>query len=324
MRMGSAFAAVVAAVAIGIGIWSVSRPASAPSAKLQLCATVAPLADWLREVGGEDAEVHCLVDGSKDPHHFEPSPQDAQRVSSARAVFAVGLDLDPWVEPFVKNAGRGDKLVLFKTGDWITPRKFEHHEIEIGAHHEEEHQQGGPDPHYWQDPRRAMSVVSRMADELIKLDPTHTRNYASRRDACLDKLKALDELNESAAKLIPKDQRLVTFHDAYGYLFERLHVHIAAVVQVTPGVEPTLKDCTEALGAMRQIKQSVIFKEPSGSDRAIEIIARELGITKIEILDPLDNELSSVGKNYFERMKHNITILARTLTDRPAEAAKLE
>ncbi|HLX63450.1 MAG TPA: metal ABC transporter substrate-binding protein [Planctomycetota bacterium] len=339
MRIGSVAAVIAAAVLIGVAIWFASGRADAPSSgRLQLCATISPLADWVREVAGPDADVHCLVDGSKDPHHFEPTAQDALRISASRAVFAVGLGMDEWAETFVKNAERGDKLVLFETGEWIEPRKLEVHEIEIGgalrAHEPRaneprpqgsgHHHHGSEDPHYWQDPRRAMTVVARIADELIKIDPAHKSGYESRRDACLQKLKALDTLVESAAALIPKNQQLVTFHDAYGYLFERLHIHIAAVVQVTPGVEPSLKDCAEAIHAMREIGQKVVFKEPAGSDRAIEVIAKDLGITQVEILDPLDNEISPVGKNYFERMKHNVLTVAKTLSDRPAEAAKLE
>ncbi len=319
MRMGGVLAVVGVAVLLGAIIWLGSKSSIQPSpGRMQLCATISPLADWVREVAGEDADVHCLVDGSKDPHHFEPSPQDAVRVSASRAVFSVGLDLDEWADKLVANAGRGDKLVLFETGSWITPRKLEVHQIEIhgapktdGTHDEEGHHHNGGDPHYWHDPRRAITVVTHMADELIKLDPVHKSGYETRKENCLKKLAALDDRIELAAKKIPAGKQIVTFHDAYGYLFERLHVSVAAVVQVSPGVEPTLKDCTEAIHAMQEIKQNVVFTEPAGSDRAIETIAKALGITHTEILDPLDNEYSPVGKNYFERMTHNIETLEK-------------
>ena len=322
MRMGGVLGVAAIAIVLGLGIFLFSKkPDSADSGRVQLCATISPLADWVREVAGDDADVHCLVDGSKDPHHFEPSPQDAVRVSASRAIFSIGLDLDEWADKLVENAGRGDKLVLFETGTWITPRKLEIHEIAIHGtanpdakkaeeHHHHEH---GGDPHYWHDPKLAMTVVSRIAGELSKIDSAHKAGYEKRRDACLAKLKTLDDRIEAAAKKMPAGKQIVTFHDAYGYIFERLHIHVAAVVQVSPGVEVSLKDCTEAIAAMRAIKQNVVFKEPAGSDRAIEIIGKELGIARVEILDPLDNEDSPVGKNYFERMQHNIEILEKTL-----------
>ncbi|MEI6234640.1 MAG: metal ABC transporter substrate-binding protein [Planctomycetota bacterium] len=324
MRMNAVLGLVAVVVLLGVAIaFSTKSTTTVSSGRMQLCATISPLADWVRDIAGEDADVHCLVDGSKDPHHFEPSPQDAVRVTSSRALFSIGLDLDEWADKIVKNAGN-KSLQLFETGEWIKPRKLEFHAIEIHgtkpdaknekeeeAHHHS-HDHGG-DPHYWHDPKRAMVVVQHIADELSKLDPAHKAGYDARLKTCLAKLTALDERIDAIAKKIPAGKQIVTFHDAYGYIFERLHVNVAAVVQVSPGVEPTLKDCTEAIQAMRTIKQNVIFIEPSGSDLAIEKIAKELNITSKEILDPLDNESSPVGKNYFERMTHNLNVLEKTL-----------
>jgi ABC-type Zn uptake system ZnuABC Zn-binding protein ZnuA len=96
------------------------------------------------------------------------------------------LGLDEWADKLVQNSGRGDKLVLFETGEWITPRKLEFHEIAIrgetkpNAKPEEGHHHGNGDPHYWHDPRRAMQVVARIAVELSKLDPAHKDAYDQR------------------------------------------------------------------------------------------------------------------------------------------------
>ncbi len=328
MQMKGVLGTLVFALLLGAGIALFSKtsmtttlsPTSA--SRLQLCATISPLADWVREVAGEDADVYCLVNGSKDPHHFEPSPQDAVRVTTSRALFSIGLDLDEWADKLVQNSGRGEKLVLFETGEWITPRKLEFHEITIqGAPkpgvkvEDEHHHHGNGDPHYWHDPKRAIVVVARVAAELSKIDPAHKIGYEQRAMKCGLKLTALDERIEAVAKKLPANKQIVTFHDAYGYLFERLHVNVAAVVQVSPGVEPSLKDCAEAIHAMRAIKQTVVFTEPAGSDLAIEKIGKELGIKRMEILDPLDNEASPVGKNYFERMTHNINTLEKTLIE---------
>src|SRR5437879_1235066 len=92
--------------ALGIAYLSLGRSA-APEPRtpnpepLTVVATLAPLADWLREIGGPDVAVHCLVSGAADPHHFEPSISDAMQISNARAVFAVGLEMDPWAQRLV-------------------------------------------------------------------------------------------------------------------------------------------------------------------------------------------------------------------------------
>src|SRR5207247_278442 len=151
---------------------------------------------WAREVGGDDARVVLLVDGYKDPHHFEPAVIDAVRVSASRALIAVGLGLDPWAPKLVENAHKGDALEYINAGAWIQPRKLTDRTIEIHAHegeeaHEHHHEHGSDDPHYWQDPRRAMEVVRHLGEEFGRLDPPRKDAYARRAAACLEKLKTL-------------------------------------------------------------------------------------------------------------------------------------
>jgi ABC-type Zn uptake system ZnuABC Zn-binding protein ZnuA len=107
-------------------LWSAGRREATPANPPQftVAATVFPLADWLRAVGGPHVNVHLLVSAQSDPHHFEPTVNDALQLTRARAVFAVGLELDPWAKRLADNAGRGDGLAFFTTGDWVAPRAF--------------------------------------------------------------------------------------------------------------------------------------------------------------------------------------------------------
>jgi len=306
-----------------------SGPAT-PAGKPQIVATIFPLADWLREVAGPDADVHCLVTGNANPHHFEPSVKDVATITRASAVFTVGLELDPWAGTLIKNAGTQAKV--FETGKWIRPLRLESARlIEVVTdpkdksadkpdqkkdHHDHDghdhHHHGDADPHFWLDPTRAADVVQRMADELEALDPAHAQDYQKRADAYIAKLKALSAELDAAAKTIPPGKKIVTFHDAYGYLLERLNIKLAAVVQVSPGVEPSPKNVSEAIRAMKEIKQQVVFTEPTGSPTAAKVVAQEIG-GSVETLDPMDSELSNVGKTYLERMQHNVNILLKVM-----------
>lgn len=291
-----------------------SGSANPPSGKPKIVATIFPIADWAREIGGPDIDVHCLVSGAANPHHFEPGIRDATAVTEAKALFAIGLGLDPWAKKLVTNAG--SKAVLFETGTWISARKLDALKtIEIGHDkddHDEDHhhEAGSADPHFWLDPQRAITVVQRMADELGKIDPAHKDGYAQRAAAYIEKLKALNTELEAGAKSIKPGTQLVTFHDAYGYLFERLGIKLAAVVQVSPGVEPGLRDVSEAIRIMKEIGQRTVFKEPAGSASAAKIVSQELG-GKVESLDPMDSELSEVGPTYLERLRHDINVLVK-------------
>ena len=48
--------------------------ASAATAKLAVSASILPLGDFCRHIGGEQVEVQVLVPPGASPHVFEPSP----------------------------------------------------------------------------------------------------------------------------------------------------------------------------------------------------------------------------------------------------------
>ena len=290
-----------------------AHPKSAKSGKLEVVATIFPLADWAREVGGDDATVHCLVDGTKNPHHFEAGIQDATRVTRAKALLTVGLGLDPWAQKLAANSG-GDATVLV-AGTWVDAMTMaDAREIAIkgaGASvpaDDDEHP-GSTDPHFWLDPARASIVVKHLGEEFGKLDPDHKEAYAQRATAYAAKLDAVNRDVENLAAAMPAGAKLVTFHDAYGYLFARLKITIAAVVQVSPGVEPSAKDVAEAVKLMSELKQKVVFREPGANAAALDTLAHELG-ARVELLDPMDTEFSDAGKTYLERLRYDLKVVA--------------
>jgi ABC-type Zn uptake system ZnuABC Zn-binding protein ZnuA len=287
-------------------------PASTPAiGKLKIAATIFPLADWLREVAGPDAEVLCLVSSGQNPHHFQPTMKDITSLSQSRALFAVGLELDPWAQNLAANAG--PKIELQTTGDWVSAMKMrEAREIEIhgkdGEDHDEDehhHHHGSLDPHFWLDPARAIIVVNKMAEILGRLDPAHSAGYTQRAVAYVENLQKLNEEISVLKSKIPPKKEIVTFHDAYGYLFDRLGITISAVVQVAPGVEPSVKDMADAISVMKAIGQRIVFQEPGSNTTATAEIAKELGAT-VETLDPIEVESSDTGKTYIERLRHDL------------------
>ena len=289
-----------------------NRAERAAPGKLPLIASIFPLADWLREVGGDDVQVTCLVDGGQNPHHFEPSVNDATRVTRAKAMFVVGLGLDPWAQKLADNSG-GD-VKVFSTGDWISAQKMgATREIEIktkdGKAEEDDDRNLDRDPHYWLDPARALIVVKKMGEELSALDPAHTDAYQKRAGAYAAKLTELNAGVDKLAAQVPAGLQMVTFHDAYGYLFARLKIKIAAVVQVSPGVEPSARDVAEAVKFMKSLNQKVVFQEPGANITALQALATELN-ARVELLDPMDTGVSDAGTTYVERLSHDLKIIA--------------
>lgn len=72
-----------------------ARPQDQPP--LKVVATLAPLADWARQVGGERVQVTQIVPAKTDPRTYTLSEQDRQALVSADVLIFNGYDLEPWL-----------------------------------------------------------------------------------------------------------------------------------------------------------------------------------------------------------------------------------
>ena len=93
-------------LAIVCALLGLALPLRAETARpLQVVASFSILADMLREVAGDAAQVHSLVGANADAHVFEPTPADAQRLARADLVVVNGLHFEGWIDRLVRSSG---------------------------------------------------------------------------------------------------------------------------------------------------------------------------------------------------------------------------
>ncbi|MDE2775028.1 MAG: zinc ABC transporter substrate-binding protein, partial [Chloroflexota bacterium] len=79
--------------------------------QLHIVATHGILADVVRNVAGDHAEVISLVPVGADQHGFAPTPSDLTTVAEADVVFINGAGWEETLLPAVESAGEGGNLV---------------------------------------------------------------------------------------------------------------------------------------------------------------------------------------------------------------------
>src|SRR5690349_8928670 len=89
--------------------------------KVNVLATVSPLGDFVRNVGGERIEVTTLVGPNSDAHVYAPAPADARKVAAAKLVITNGLGFEGWMNRLVRASGTKAPIVVATKG--ITMRK---------------------------------------------------------------------------------------------------------------------------------------------------------------------------------------------------------
>ncbi|MCY4624112.1 MAG: metal ABC transporter substrate-binding protein [Chloroflexi bacterium] len=97
---------------------------AAAQPKLSVVTTNNIVADWVRNIGGENVEVFSLLPVGADPHTFQPGARDVTQIADAELVLSIGLGLEgAWLQELLHNATR-DPATVIELGEGIDPIEF--------------------------------------------------------------------------------------------------------------------------------------------------------------------------------------------------------
>ena len=281
---------MIIAAAAGCG-----KPSQKATGKMIVAASIAPLADFSRAVGGDLVKVELLVPPSASPHVYQPEPEQMKMLSKASVLVLNGVGVEFWADNVI-NAANNPKLVVVRTADGLDILNNADSHDKLG------------NPHVWLDPIDAIHQVEAIRDAFIKADPKHASDYKSNAEkyiAELNKLNADIRLQVGTFKY----KSFIAFHPAWVYFAKRYGLKEAAVIEQSPGKEPSPDDIARVVDAVKKLQVKAIFAEPQLSPKAASVIAEEAGV-KVLMLDPL-------GKpprfNYIETMRSNLKTMAEAM-----------
>ena len=294
--------AVLALMVLGVGGFASSARASD---RLPVAVSILPLADFTRNVGGDRLEVTVLVPPGSSPHTYEPAPSRARSIADARVVVLNGIGLEFWAKKLV-DAANSPNLIVVETAEGleiIEGDEDDGHQGEGGGHR---HEKGNP--HVWLDPIYAIHQVKKIRDALIQADPSGGEIYRARADRYIEQLIDLDrEIREAVAGF--RSRQFISFHAGYDYFARRYGLEQVAVVERTPGREPSPKEIAAIVRTAREYGVQAIFAEPQFPPKAAHVIAEECG-AEVLFLNPLG---SPPDYAYIDMMRANLRELERGL-----------
>ena len=180
------------------------------------------------------------------------------------------------------------------------------------GHH---HHHGEFDPHAWQSIANAKIYVENIRKALVEAAPSKAAIFNKNAKAYLKQLNALETTLKSEMAEIPKDRRkVITPHDAFGYLGRDFGLKFLAPQGVSTESEASAKDVAQIIKQIRKENIKAVFIENVTDPRLIEQIARE---TKVTVGGKLYGDALS-GPNepaptYLSMMKHNVRSIIKAL-----------
>ncbi len=229
---------------------------------IRAVSTTGPVTDLVRSIGGAHVDVTGLMGPGVDPHLYNAVPVDIEKLNSADIIFYNGLHLEGrMADLFEKLSDRrptfavAHSLLTSKDARLRKPPEFE----------------GYYDPHVWHDPQLWGECAKYVSDVLMQFDPTHAEEYASNRDAYLNKLQDLDEANRKKLMTIPESERvLVTAHDAFGYFCLTYGLKSMPLKGVSTEEEVSIRRVDEVIAFLVKNKIKAVFVESAASPQIVE------------------------------------------------------
>jgi anchored repeat ABC transporter substrate-binding protein len=258
-------------------------------------ATQAPAANRTRlSVAHADIAIQTTGAGEVDRLYVRSDAQGSFAPEDALLDVLPGAKVTVTSDPRFAFLGKGDI--------WVLPQAV------VGRH-----VHGDTDPHIWLDPANAMAYVRLIRDTLSGLDPNGAELYASNAARYIEKLTNMDA--EIGAKLatLPADQRkLVTTHDAFGYLAARWGLTVVGFVVASPAQEPSASQVAELQTQIKRSGVKAVFVEPQlvSVGRILENAARDAGAKVCHLYsDAYDKRVTS----YEVLMRYNADEIVRCL-----------
>ena len=272
-------------------------------APLSILSTTGHIGDAVSRVA-PDAESFVLVGPGLDPHTYEASTRDIERMRDADIVFWNGLHLEAQMEDAIRSLGDA--------------------QLELGAEIPESMllpwEDDLFDPHIWNSTEIWSLVVSAIADKLAELDPDNAAAYRENAAAYIAEIEEADAYARERLATIPVENRvLVSGHDAFNYFAEAYGFESLAIEGISTEDEASLQDLRDLADFIVANNVIAIFYEnitnPQATialQEAVEARGAAVSISEEELFSDALGDAAPLD-TYLGTFRHNVDAIVNAL-----------
>lgn len=276
--------------------------------KPMIVATTSILADGIKNLVGDQADVIALMPAGVDPHLYKASVRDLDLLTNADLVIYHGLYLEGKMTEIFEKLAFSQTLIDISQGlpkDRLIRSGPEAHSV---------------DPHIWFDVNLWSTAMSYTSAEIIRWKPEWKSAIESNSALYLNQLNSLDEeVQLRVNELRSAGQVLVTAHDAFAYFGKAYRLEVKSLQGLSTLSEPGLRDLTELIEIVQVNHVRAIFAEQTISPKAIRAVAAGAAEKNHQVklagplyTDSLDAEGTPAG-TYIGMVKTNLEIIYKNL-----------
>ena len=226
--------------------------------KFRIVTTTGMLADGVRLLVGEQAEVISLMGTGVDPHLYKATAHDLSLLQNADLILYNGLHLEGKMSEIFEKLKRRKHVLAIADG---LPK------ARLRKTGEKTY-----DPHIWFDVSLWKQGWLYVAEELSK-DSTLNIGIEKNRPSFFKGLDSLHSWAMEQLQTIPENSRvLITAHDAFGYFGRAYRIEVLGLQGISTVSDFGLKDISELVNQIAERKIKAVYIETSVSPKAIEAV----------------------------------------------------
>lgn len=277
--------------------------------KISVVTTIFPYYDFARSVSKGTCDVDMLLKPGSDVHSFEPTPSDILKIRNADLFIYNGGESDEWVDSILESLGDIDKPVVMKMTDYVKPL------TEMDADH---HAEDEEDEHIWTSLDNAKTLVSKISDEVSKLDQKHKTVYNKNSLDYIEKISKVQSeientVNSSESKKIVVGDRfpLLYFATEFSLDWE------CAFPGCSTETEPSLDRLSKLTDTIEKDKIKTILKLEMSENKVADTLADETN-TKVRTFysaESVSKEDFANNITYVDLMERNNNALKEALSN---------
>jgi len=234
------------------------------STKLNIVATTGMVADAVKNIAKDKADVTALMGPGVDPHLYKATQGDLTKLTNANVIFYNGLHLEGKMQEIFEKMAR--TKTVYATTDGLAKNLLR--PLEGG-----EDSKYAYDPHIWFNVELWAKTLKGIADKLSDVDKANATSYQNNYKTYEKELLNLHKTILQNVKAIPESQRvLITSHDAFGYLGDAYNFDVRALQGISTVNEFGLQDVKLLIDYITDNNIKSIFVESSVPRKPLEAV----------------------------------------------------
>ena len=229
------------------------------SKRLEIVCTTGMIADLVKNIVGDSANVEALMGVGVDPHLYKATQNDVTRLTEADIIFYNGLHLEGKMAEILENfSSQKSVTALGYAIDKSVLRKVGHNTY---------------DPHVWMSVALWKQTIPLVIKALSEKQPSKADYFEKQGKIYAQKLEKLNEKVKKQISEIPQNQRvLITSHDAFHYFGKEYEMEVEALQGISTASEAGISDMNNLVNFIVERKIKAIFVESSISPQAINAV----------------------------------------------------